>query len=268
MGTRRRPPGSGSKDTRRRDEVGGRNGNDPGGGGGSSVIRLVALDADDTLWHNEPLFTDTQARFCALLSRHTDAGVIAQRLYETEIRNLQHYGYGVKAFTLSMVETAIELTGGRVTGDEVSEIVRMGREMLHAPVDLLEGVRDAVCRLAESHELIVVTKGDLLDQETKLARSGLGDFFTDVSVVSRKDRAMYEALVASRGLAADEFVMVGNSLRSDVVPVAEMGGHAIHVPYEATWAHEEIDATRLASIRYHTLPRIRDLPDLLLELSA
>lgn len=226
------------------------------------MIRLVALDADDTLWHNEPLFTDTQARFSKLLSRHTDPEVIEQRLYETEVRNLQHYGYGVKAFTLSMVETAIELTGGRVTGDEVAEIVRLGREMLHAPVDLLEGVGEAVRELSETHDLMVVTKGDLLDQETKLARSGLGDFFMDVSVVSRKDRATYEGLLASHALAADEFVMVGNSLRSDVVPVAEMGGHAVHVPYESTWAHEEVDAGRLAALRYHTLPRIRDLPAL------
>jgi len=226
------------------------------------MIRLVALDADDTLWHNEPLFTDTQARFSALLSRHTDPEVIEQRLSETEIRNLQHYGYGVKAFTLSMVETAIELTGGKVTGEEVAEIVRMGREMLHAPVDLLDGVGEAVRELSESHDLMIVTKGDLLDQETKLARSGLGDFFTDVSVVSRKDRATYEGLVAGRGLDPAEFLMVGNSLRSDVVPVAEMGGHAVHIPYTETWAHEKVDAARLTSVRYHTLPRIHDLPEL------
>lgn len=231
------------------------------------MIRLVALDADDTLWHNEPLFTDTQARYSELLARHTDPEVIEQRLLETEVRNLQHYGYGVKAFTLSMIETAIDLTGGRVTGAEIAEIVRMGREMLHAPVDLLEGAADAVRELSESHELMLVTKGDLLDQETKLARSGLGDLFTDVSVVSRKDRAMYEALVASRGLEAGEFVMAGNSLRSDVVPVAEMGGHAVHVPYETTWAHEDVDGGRLASLRYHTLPRIRDLPDLIRSLT-
>lgn len=231
------------------------------------MIRLVALDADDTLWHNEPLFTDTQTRYSELLSRHTDPEVVQQRLYETEVRNLQHYGYGVKAFTLSMIETAIELTGGRVTGAEVAEIVRMGREMLHAPVDLLEGAAEAVRELSETHELMLVTKGDLLDQETKLARSGLGDFFTDVSVVSRKDRAMYETLIASRGLDAEEFVMAGNSLRSDVVPVAEMGGHAVHVPYETAWAHEEVEDGRLASIRYHTLPRIRDLPDLLRSLA-
>lgn len=233
----------------------------------AAMIRLVALDADDTLWHNEPLFTDTQARFSELLSRHTDPEVIEQRLYETEVRNLQHYGYGVKAFTLSMVETAIELTEGRVTGEEVAEIVRMGRAMLHAPVDLLDGVADAVRELSASHDLMVVTKGDLLDQETKLARSGLGDLFTDVSIVSRKDRAMYEALVAARGLDPAEFLMVGNSLRSDVVPVAEMGGHAVHVPYETTWAHEDVDETRLSSVRYHTLPRIRELPDLVRSLS-
>jgi len=231
------------------------------------VIRLVALDADDTLWHNEPLFTDTQARFCELLSRHVDAEVIEQRLLETEVRNLQHYGYGVKSFTLSMVETAIELTDGRVAGAEISRILRMGREMLLGPVDVLDGVHDAVRELAEQHDLMVVTKGDLLDQETKLARSGLGDFFQHVSVVSRKDRAMYESLLAVHGLTAGEFVMVGNSLRSDIVPVAEMGGHAVHVPYGATWTHERVDDRRLATLRYHTLPHLRELPDLLRRLA-
>ena len=223
---------------------------------------MVGLDADDTLWHNEPLFTSRREQFCALLSRYEPKGIPEDVLYSVEMRNLRHFGYGVKGFVLSMIETAIEMTGGRVESDDVRQIIGWGREMLATPTQLLDGVAEAIETLAQNHRLVLVTKGDLLDQETKLARSGLGDFFTDVSVVSRKDRATYEGLVAGRGLDPAEFLMVGNSLRSDVVPVAEMGGHAVHIPYTETWAHEKVDAARLTSVRYHTLPRIHDLPEL------
>jgi putative hydrolase of the HAD superfamily len=232
------------------------------------VIDIVAFDADDTLWHNEPLFIDTQRRFRELLGRHTDADVIEQRLYDTEIANLQHYGYGIKAFTLSMIETAIDLTDGEVTGDEITEILHWGREMLLAPVDLLPGVEEAVTRLSDRHPLMVITKGDLLDQETKLARSGLGDFFSHVEVVSRKDRGTYEEILDRHGLRPEGFVMIGNSLRSDIVPVAEMGAHAIHVPYETTWAHEEVGLERLHHLEFHTLESIEAVPGLLEELAA
>ena len=225
------------------------------------MIRLVALDADDTLWHNEPLFTDTQARFSALLSRHTDPEVIEQRLSETEIRNLQHYGYGVKAFTLSMVETAIELTGGKVTGEEVAEIVRMGREMLHAPVDLLDGVGEAVRELSESHDLMIVTKGDLLDQETKIERSGLRDRFRWVEVVSRKDALIYQRILARCAVNPDRFLMVGDSIRSDILPVLEIGSAAVHIPHDDPWQHEVVDVGEDLRGRYVELPSIRDLAD-------
>ncbi|HEX9710169.1 MAG TPA: HAD family hydrolase, partial [Candidatus Thermoplasmatota archaeon] len=232
------------------------------------MIRLLALDADDTLWHNEPVFTDTLARFTELLRPHAAEAVIEQRLHDTEIRNLQHYGYGVKAFTLSMIETAVELTGGRVGGEEVRELLRMGREMLVAPVELLDGVREAVAELARTWELMLLTKGDLLDQETKLARSGLGEHFTHVEVVARKDRATYERIVGAHGLAPREFVMVGDSLRSDVVPVAEMGGHAIHVPYATSWAHERVEPVRLEGLRYLTVARIAQVGPVLRDLGS
>ncbi|HSG79396.1 MAG TPA: HAD family hydrolase [Acidimicrobiia bacterium] len=232
------------------------------------MIDIVAFDADDTLWHNERLFIDTQRRFRELLGRHRDADVIEQRLYDTEVANLQHYGYGIKAFTLSMIETAIDLTEGEVTGDEITEILHWGREMLLAPVDLLPGVEAAITRLADRYPLMVITKGDLLDQETKLARSGLGDFFSHVEVVSRKDRGTYEEILARHGLGPERFVMVGNSLRSDVVPVAEMGAHAMYVPYETTWAHEDVPPDRLRHLVFHTLESIEDLPRLLEEIAA
>lgn len=227
---------------------------------------LVGFDADDTLWHNERLFTDTQERFRALLRRHCEESIIEQRLYDTEVRNLAHYGYGVKAFTLSMVETAIDLTDGVIPGAEINEILDMGREMLRAPVELLDGVADVIPSLAERYRLMVITKGDLLDQETKVARSGLGDHFDFVEIVSRKDRDTYERLVDAHGASPGRFVMVGNSLRSDVVPVAEMGAVAVHIPYHTTWAHEEIGDGTLGDVPYTRLERIADVPAFLARL--
>ena len=227
------------------------------------MLKLIAFDADDTLWHNERLFLDVQARFLELISRHTDPEIVQQRLYETEVANLGHYGYGVKSFTLSMIETAIDLSDGRVSGADIESILHLGREMLLAPVNLLEGAREVVSELSAIHDLMVLTKGDLLDQESKVARSGLGDFFTHVEVVSRKDRATYEALLESHGVRPEEFVMVGNSLRSDVLPVAEMGSHAVFVPYESTWEHEDVPSDQLDQVRYHTVATIREVPELL-----
>ena len=226
-------------------------------------LRLVAFDADDTLWHNERLFLDVQARFLEIVRGHTDSDIIEQRLYETEVANLGHYGYGVKSFTLSMVETAIDLTDGRISGEDVGRILDLGREMLLAPVDVLDGVRDTITRLSESYDLMVLTKGDLLDQETKIARSGLGDLFTHVEVVSRKDRSTYEGVLDTYGLRPAEFVMIGNSLRSDILPVVEMGSHAIFVPYESTWEHELVDEDELDPGRFHTVRTIRAVPELL-----
>lgn len=227
---------------------------------------LVGFDADDTLWHNERLFTDTQERFRALLRRHCEESIVEQRLYDTEVRNLAHYGYGVKAFTLSMVETAIDLTDGVIPGAEINEILDMGREMLRAPVELLDGVADVIPSLAERYRLMVITKGDLLDQETKVARSGLGDHFDFVEIVSRKDRDTYERLLDAHGASPGRFVMVGNSLRSDVVPVAEMGAVAVHIPYHTTWAHEEIGDGTLGDVPYTRLERIADVPAFLARL--
>ena len=221
---------------------------------------VVALDADDTLWHNETLFTATQTRFRELLAPYHDIEHIDRRLYETETRNLQHFGYGVKGFTLSMIETAIELTEGRVAGAEVQRIIDLGREMLRAPVELLDGVAETVAALAATYRIVLVTKGDLFDQESKLARSRVGDRFSAVEIVSEKDARTYAAVMARQRVEPARFVMVGNSLRSDVLPVLEAGGAAVHIPYHVTWLHEQVDEAALAGKVFAQLESIRDLP--------
>jgi putative hydrolase of the HAD superfamily len=227
------------------------------------MIELVGLDADDTLWHNEPLFTSRREQFCAMLARYEPNGVAEEILYATEMRNLRHFGYGVKGFVLSMIETAIEMTEGRLQSSDVRTIIEWGREMLAGPIRLLDGVAEAVESLARDYPVILVTKGDLLDQETKLARSGLGHLFKAIEIVSDKNADVYRRLIERYGVAAERFVMVGNSLRSDILPAVHAGAHAVHVPYEMSWAHELVPPEALADIRYHEISHIRDLPGLL-----
>lgn len=232
------------------------------------MITLVALDADDTLWHNEPLFTSRREQFCALLARYEPDGIADDRLYEVEMRNLRHFGYGVKGFVLSMIETALEMTGGRLEGADVRTIIDWGREMLAGPIELLDGVREAVEALAAEYPLVLVTKGDLLDQETKLARSGLGPLFKGIEIVSEKNADVYRRLMGRYGVAPDRFVMVGNSLRSDILPVIEAGAHAVYVPYTMSWIHERVPDDALAGAPYHEIPHIRELPALLKRLET
>jgi putative hydrolase of the HAD superfamily len=227
------------------------------------MIELVALDADDTLWHNEPLYTSTREQFRALLMEYEPAALVDERLYETELRNLQHFGYGVKGFLLSMIETAIELTNGRLDSADVQRIIGWGREMLASPVTLLEGVAEAVQTLAESFPLVLLTKGDLMDQESKLARSGLGVHFTGIEIVSEKDARIYRNVMKRYAVPPERFVMVGNSLRSDILPVLEAGGHAVYVPYEVTWIHERVTDEALADAQFHRIATLGELPDVL-----
>ena len=223
----------------------------------------MALDADDTLWHNEPLFTSVRDQFCAMLARYQPEGIPNEWLDGVELRNLQHFGYGVKGFVLSMIETAIEMTGGRVEPADITTIIGWGREMLGSPVELLDGVCDVVEELAQGFQLILLTKGDLLHQETKLARSGLGHHFKGIEIVSEKDARIYSQVMSQYGVRPDRFVMVGNSLRSDILPVIEAGGHAVYVPYHETWVRERVEPERLASVHFHEIPRITALPALL-----
>ena len=224
---------------------------------------MIAFDADDTLWHNENIYLNTHEKFKQLLRSYHNEEWIQQRLNETEIRNLQHFGYGIKGFTLSMIETAIELSEGRVTGNEIQAIIEFGKEMLRAPVELLDGVAVTIAQLAVSHQLMLITKGDLLDQESKIARSGLGDYFSHIEVVSEKSVETYQRLAAKHGIAPERFLMVGNSLKSDILPVLAMGGQAVYIPYQTTWVHERVADEDLATKQYTTIQHISQLPALL-----
>ncbi len=231
------------------------------------MIELVGLDADDTLWHNEPLYTRRRERFHDLLARYEPEGVLDDRLYEVELRNLQHFGYGVKGFVLSMIETAIEITGGRLESADVRTIIDWGRDMLASPTELLDGVGEALDALGKQFPLILVTKGDLLDQQSKLARSGLGHHFKGIEVVSEKDAHAYRTVMARYGVPPERFVMVGNSLRSDILPAIAAGAHAVYVPYEMSWIHERVLPEALTDVHFHEIPHMRDLPGLLDRLS-
>ena len=219
----------------------------------------IGFDGDDTLWHNESIFSMTQERFRAILGG-IDADEIDRRLLETERRNLGLFGYGIKGFVLSMIETAIEVTDGRVEARDIQTLIEAGKSMLAHPVDLLDGVAETVEYLSHSHRLVLVTKGDLFDQESKIARSGLAELFDRIEIVSEKDPETYRRILARHGIAPDRFLMVGNSVRSDVLPVLEIGGRAVHVPYHITWAHELADAPE-GNPRYVSLSRIAELPD-------
>jgi putative hydrolase of the HAD superfamily len=223
-------------------------------------IDLVGFDADDTLWHNEILYTRSQSRFAELLSGYGLDGRAAEELYATEMQNLRHYGYGIKSFALSMIETAIRLTDGRIQAREIQALLDIIRDMLAAPVELLDQAADVVARLARSHTLMLVTKGDLFDQERKIAQSGLSPFFAHVEIVSEKTEDTYRSLLSKHGVEPPRFLMVGNSLRSDIMPVVALGGHAVHIPYHITWEHEAVDSTEDRGMEYVELEHIGLLP--------
>ena len=232
------------------------------------MITTIAFDADDTLWHNERLFISIKDRYKNLLSEYHGGEWIEQRLDEAESRNIQHFGYGIKGFTLSMIETACQLTEGRITGDKILEIIDFAREMLAAPIDVLEGVRETIEILSNDYRLMVITKGDLLDQEAKLARSGLGDYFHAFEIVPRKDRGIYKYILRRHAIQPAEFMMVGNSLRSDILPVLEIGAAAVHVPYETEWFHEKVSEEELRDKDFVRLASLGELPGWLRQTQA
>jgi putative hydrolase of the HAD superfamily len=227
------------------------------------MIEVVALDGDDTLWHNELQFSMTQARFCELVAPYAPQANLDARLLETERTNLSTYGYGVKSFTLSMLETAIEVSEGRVPVSVIESILAAGKAMLSHPVELLDGVVEAIDALSDRYALMVITKGDLFHQESKLARSGLAERFHRIDIVSEKDEATYRRIIEREGVRPDRFVMVGNSLRSDVLPVAALGAHAVHVPFHTTWALEDVDPEEAARYEFSTIASLFELPALI-----
>ena len=230
------------------------------------MLTTIGFDADDTLWQNETFFRLTHDRFTRLLADHADPDHLAERLEAAERRNIGHYGFGVKGFTLSMIETAIEVTEGRVPASVIGELVAAGREMLEHPIDLLPQARATVTALAAEYRVVLITKGDLLDQERKLAQSGLGDLFDGVEIVSHKTAEAYRTIFARHGTGADQAMMVGNSLKSDVIPALEAGAWGVHVPHGLTWALEAADPPEHHH-RFFALDSLGALPDLVASLT-
>lgn len=229
---------------------------------------IIGFDADDTLWHNERMYAAAEANFVDLVAKYYDRETISERLFETETRNMRTLGYGAKAFTLSMIETAIHLSGGRISANEIGQIVQSGKDILETPVELFPHVAETIPSLAKGHPLMLITKGDLLDQESKLIRSGLADHFKFVEIITDKNTESYRRIFDRYKIDPDHFLMVGNSVKSDILPVLELGGHAVHIPFEITWAHEMAQAPADDHPGYYTLKHMGELPGLLRSLSA
>jgi len=225
------------------------------------AITTIGFDADDTLWQNEQFFRLTQERFAALLADHADAEMLGNRLLEAERRNLKHYGFGIKGFVLSMIETAVEITEGRVPGSTVAQILA-GRDMLAHPVELLPNAGETLEKLKGRYRLVLITKGDLFDQERKVAASGLAELFDAVEIVSDKSRASYERIFARHGDGASQAMMIGNSLKSDVGPALEAGAWGVFVPHNLTWEMEHAEEPA-DHPRYRRVTEICEVPALL-----
>ncbi len=202
------------------------------------AIRMVGFDADDTLWKSEDYYREAEAEFRRIVGEHVDLEDVGACLYAVEKRNLALFGYGVKGMTLSMVEAAIDITEGRIPASDIHRIVSLAKDLLRHPVELLPGIADAVEAVASRHDIVLITKGDLFHQEAKVRESGLSRWFQRIEIVSEKDPPTYARLLQEFGVAPSEFVMIGNSLRSDIAPLLELGAWGVHIPYHVTWAHE------------------------------
>ena len=231
------------------------------------MLTTIGFDADDTLWQNETFFRLTQDRFLQVLRDHADPLHLREKLEAAERRNLDYYGFGVKGFTLSMIETAVEVTEGRVPASVIGDLVAMGRDLLEHPMELLPHARSTVTELAPDYRLVLITKGDLLHQERKLAQSGLGDLFDGIEIVSDKTESTYRTIFARHGTGADQALMVGNSLKSDVIPALRAGAWGVHVPHEHEWSFEASEAPS-DHVRFHALRDLGELPDLVRRLQG
>lgn len=230
------------------------------------LIKTIAFDADDTLWVNETIFTQTHERFIDIIRPYVTIEELGGKLDETQIRNLHLFGYGIKGFMLSMIETALELSDNTIPGSSIQQIIDMGKEMLQHPVHLLPNVAQTIKQLQEHYPLMIITKGDLMDQESKIARSGLGDYFSTIEVVSEKNQETYRQLLKKHGLVPQEFLMVGNSLKSDILPLCQIGAHAVHIPFHTTWVHEMVAPHHFEGFCYQELSDMSLLPAYLDEL--
>ncbi|MGZ3751304.1 MAG: HAD family hydrolase [Mucilaginibacter sp.] len=205
-------------------------------------IKVIAFDADDTLWVNEPYFQETEKKFCTLLEEFLPQHTLSRELLKIEIENLALYGYGIKGYILSMIETALKVSDNTISIEAIERIIGYGKELLNEPIELLDNVKEVLEALQGHYRIVVATKGDLLDQERKLKKSGLSHYFHHIEIMSEKGEDDYLKLIKHLDIDPGEFLMIGNSLKSDVIPVLNIGGHAIHVPYHTTWAHEQVEA--------------------------
>lgn len=226
-------------------------------------VKVIAFDADDTLWVNETYFREAEHEFAKLLASFETENKIDQELFKTEIRNLGMYGYGIKGFVLSMIECALELSNKNVQAHIIEKIINIGKEMLTKPIDLLGGVEEVLSSLFGKYKLIVATKGDLLDQERKLEKSGLLKYFHHIEVMSDKKQEDYKKLLNHLDIEPSELLMVGNSLKSDVLPLVDIGAKAIHVPFHTTWVHEEVSKQDALNSEYKTIQQITDILEFL-----
>lgn len=222
-------------------------------------IKVIGFDADDTLWVNETFFREAELEFARLLGAYETANKIDQELFKKEMDNLELYGYGVKAFVLSMVESAIEISNGSVSNKTLGKILDIGKSMINQPVELLDGVEEVLKSLSKKYRLILATKGDLLDQERKLEKSGLTDYFHHIEVLSDKKEANYSKLLNHLDINPSEFLMIGNSLKSDILPLVNIKAHAIHIPFHTTWAHEQVSEEETNGKAYKTVSSLRDI---------
>ena len=226
-------------------------------------IKVIAFDADDTLWVNETYFREAERKFATLLSNYETPNKIEQELFQLEMKNLPYYGYGIKGFVLSMIETALEISNHTLPQSTIGDLLNIGKEMLDKPIELLAGVEEVLHSLHGRYKLIVATKGDLLDQERKLEKSGLINYFHHVEVMSEKKIPDYQKLTKHLDIAPQELLMIGNSLKSDILPLIAIGASAIHVPFHTTWTHEQVSEQDLLNSDYTTVSSIRDILELL-----
>ena len=226
-------------------------------------IKIIAFDADDTLWHNEPYFDEAQERFCHLFQDFASSQEILGLILNHQVKNLPLYGFGIKAFTLSMIEAALKLTNHQISGKGIEQIMTIGKDLLQKPVELLPEVEQVLKELKGKYKLVVATKGDLKDQHRKLHDSGIGHYFHHIEVLSDKTELDYQKMLGRLDCQAEDFLMIGNSLKSDVLPILNLGGHAIHIPYKTTWEYEKIDF-EINHLNFLALSSVKEILPLLL----
>ncbi len=227
------------------------------------MIEIIGFDADDTLWHNEVLYHQAKQELSQILADYRDPNEVKAWLDKTEVANIEYYGYGIKSFTLSMIETATQVSDGQVTAEEINKVITIAKRMLTAPVDLVDGVEATLKSLSSRYELMLITKGDQFEQERKIRISGISHYFDYLEVVGEKSASTYQMVLGKYNLDPTSFLMVGNSLRSDILPVLRIGGQAVHIPNEQTWFHENASQDEIREVEYAELERLSQLPEYL-----